>query len=72
MGRKEGDPDAPDAAVTLLRTRNLNSWLGTRYTPEEVADMGFDGRLMEALIVGLDEGLYKKPKDDGKPKPWLT
>jgi hypothetical protein len=55
-------PDPPDAAVTMLNTRQLNRWLGTSYTLEEVAEMDwltFD--LMAAIATALDP-----PRPKGK------
>ena len=54
-------PDPPDAAVTMLNTRQLNKWLGTSYTLEEVAEMDwlvFD--ILGALAVALDPPKGKK------------
>lgn len=48
-------PEPPDAAVIMLNTRQLNKWLGTSYTLEEVAEMDwltFD--LLGALATALD------------------
>lgn len=53
------DFQVPDAAAVLLRTRNLNKWLGTSYTPEEVAGMDW---LMFDLIGTMNKALFPDPK----------
>jgi hypothetical protein len=48
-------PEPPEAAVVMLNTRQLNRWLGTSYTLEEVSEMDwsvFD--LLGALAVALE------------------
>ena len=49
-------PDArmPDVGVTMLRTRALNSLLGTHYTVEEVQEMD---PLVFQVVAALKAGL---------------
>jgi len=54
MGAELANPDPPDAAVVMLKTRALNKSFGTSYTFEQVADMdelvfSIQGWLMRAL-----------------------
>lgn len=49
------DAELPDAALTMLNTRLVNSWLHTHYSLEEVAampDLVFD--VLAALRQGMD------------------
>ena len=54
MGAELANPDPPDAAVVMLKTRALNKSFGTSYTFEQVAEMdelafSIQGWLMRAL-----------------------
>lgn len=50
----------PDAAVILWRTRGINQYLGTHFTPEEVADM--DWLVFDMLAAMSRAEFPKKPK----------
>jgi len=49
--------DLPDAALVMLNTRAINSWLGTSYTLEQVAEM--DPMTFEVMSV-LAQGMSPK------------
>lgn len=47
----------------LLRTRWLNHWLHTHYTPEEVAGMN---PLLFAVVAALEQGMEPRPATEEK------
>lgn len=53
------DPDPPDAAVVMLKTKRLNQYLGTSYSMEEVSEMD---DLVFDMIGAIDRGLNPIPK----------
>jgi len=60
----ELDSTMPDAARTMLKTRMINDWLGTRYTLDEVAEM--DDLLFD--ILGALRQALNPPKKETKKK----
>lgn len=67
LGRKAGDPDAPDAAYIMLQTRQLNQWLGTNYTLDEVAN---DPVLRDPMVLNMMGAIQSglTPPDQKSPK----
>ena len=57
------DEGLPDAALVMLRTRQLNQWAHTRYTFDEVAEMDW---LTFAVLGATAQGMNPTPVEDEK------
>jgi len=49
----------PDALALMLNTKLINSFMGTAYTVEEVADMDW---LVFEMIAAYQQGMNPPPK----------
>ena len=69
LGRREGDPEAPDAAHILLNTKMVNDYVGAVYTLEDVAnDPALRDPLLAGLIGAIRSGMMP-PEQKQKRKP---
>lgn len=55
-----GESEFPEVAVLMLRAKNLNEWIGTRYSLEDVAEM--DQLLFD--IVNTMRRALNPPKEE--------
>lgn len=51
--------EMPDALALMLNTKLINSFMGTAYTVEEVADMDW---LVFEMIAAYQQGMNPPPK----------